>query len=258
MNPLTQTSRSFTAFKIAIACILLFLTLSTLAMFAYPGGTYVNPQMTGYLFTRNFLSDLGRTTTFSGHPNTVSFWLFVIAISAVAFGLMVFFITMSRILRHHGASGWARLGTFFGIVAALGYFGVALTPWDLYGTLHLRFVKTAFLAFLPTTLCYAAAIFRTPHYPRIYGWVFLSCAMILIGYLWLLFFGPSVQTAAGLFIQVAGQKIIVYVQTVCVAIEIFGAYQFLNYKERIRLQSENARQQGAEMSPVILPSARQE
>ena len=50
----------------------LFIILQIISMISYPGGTFFNPQSEGYSFTRNFLSDLGRTRSFSRDIRTTS------------------------------------------------------------------------------------------------------------------------------------------------------------------------------------------
>ena len=42
-----------------------FIVLSTVAMFYYGGGTAWNHDALGYTFWQNFLSDLGRTVSYS-------------------------------------------------------------------------------------------------------------------------------------------------------------------------------------------------
>ena len=41
-----------------------FIVLNIITILSYPGGTYIDHTTVGYSFTRNFLSDLGRTFSF--------------------------------------------------------------------------------------------------------------------------------------------------------------------------------------------------
>jgi len=54
----------------------LFIVLNIIAILSYSGGTFHNSLNPGYSFTRNFLSDLGRTVSFSGEVNFLSAQLF--------------------------------------------------------------------------------------------------------------------------------------------------------------------------------------
>ena len=211
---------------IAGCCILLFLLASTVAMLVYHGGTFIDPAAPDYLFTNNFFSDLGRETTYAGQPNTLAHALFLLAIGAVGTGLVLFASAMPVTLGHPRSALWAKAGALFTLVSAGAYVGVALTPWDLYFAWHLLLVKTAFVAFLPTVLFFGIAILRNPSFPRVYAWVMLLVGVILIGYLWLLFFGPSPKSPQGLMIQAAGQKIIVYVQTLGIGTLVIGGWRW--------------------------------
>ena len=54
----------------------IFVVLNIIAMLSYPGGTYLDDAAVGYSFTRNFLSDLGRTLSYPGEVNFLSAQLF--------------------------------------------------------------------------------------------------------------------------------------------------------------------------------------
>ena len=49
--------------------LVLFVVFNIIAVLAYPGSTYRDSLSPGYSFTQNFLSDLGRTVSFSGEVN---------------------------------------------------------------------------------------------------------------------------------------------------------------------------------------------
>jgi hypothetical protein len=61
-----------TAFQIVITSINVFIALTTLTMFIYPGGTSADRTTTGCQFFTNFFSDLGRTVARNGAPNSVA------------------------------------------------------------------------------------------------------------------------------------------------------------------------------------------
>ena len=60
--------------------LLTYLGLLTLAGFFYGGGNYVDKTTPYYNFFRNFISDLGRTTSHSGDDNTISIVLLSVSI----------------------------------------------------------------------------------------------------------------------------------------------------------------------------------
>ena len=108
-------------------------------------------------------------------------------------------------------------------LAGLCFIGVAMTPADMYLSTHIAFTKWAFRLFPLAALLYSVVIFRSPDFPARFGWVFLGFAVLLIGYILLLEFGPSPKSDAGLTIQVAGQKVIVYATILSVMVVAIGA-----------------------------------
>lgn len=212
-------------FLLSTAAGLLFLLLTLPAMWLYPGSTINDPTTTGYLFFRNFFSDLGRLTTYSGVDNWPSAVLFISALSTAGAALLLFFVSAPTLF--DGRARWAAwLGSAAGVFCGLSFIGIAWTPADRLLDLHVRFVFWAFEAYLVAVLCYTVAIWLQRDYPRRYAVVYLLFAVTLGGYLWLLFNGPSAQSAQGLMIQATGQKIVAYAAIVCMAIQGVGAQQF--------------------------------
>ncbi len=191
-----------------VACGL-FVLLTVIAMFTYPGGTYTGELTSGYDFFRNFFSDLGRVQVMEGTPNTTSMILFSIALILAGSSLVTFFIAFRSFFPLNPTA--SLLGTVCGVASGLCFIGVAFTPYDLYLQLHIQLVFWAFRTYLAAVGLYAFVIFRQNAYPRRYGWIFVVFAVCLAAYIILLEFGPSAKTPTGLIIQATGQKIIVYI-----------------------------------------------
>ena len=104
-----------------VAGSVLFVVLTLVAMWFYPGGTVGDPDTVGYSFFRNFFSDLGRTASRLGTPNTVSAILFFVALTLAGLTLILFFAIMPSFLwRSRAARVPALSGTFFGAGASFG------------------------------------------------------------------------------------------------------------------------------------------
>lgn len=201
-----------------------FVPLTLVAMLTYPGGTVADPTTEGYAFFRNFFSDLGRTVSPLGKSNTLSFLLFVVALSLAGLGLVLFSLVMPSLFRRSRlAWGLSLMGSMCATVAGISFIGVALAPANLFLPAHVIFVQTAFLSLFLAALSYSGAILLTSDYPRAYLSVFVAFALLLAGYLWLLFFGPTLDSPAGLLIQATGQKIIAYAAILSVGIQALGA-----------------------------------
>jgi hypothetical protein len=205
----------------------LFVLLTIAAMLTYPGGTFTDETTVGYNFFLNFFSDLGRVTAPNGQPNTVSMILFLIALTIVGIGIVLFNIAFRGFFKSDKTGSWVSLvGTIVGIASGLCFIGIAFAPYDLFFDIHYQLVFWAFRTFLVAVGIYAYVIFRQDYYPRRYGWIFIVFTLFLAGYIGLLEFGPEANTPSGLIIQATGQKIIVYVSIISVMAQSWVAYKF--------------------------------
>ena len=204
----------------------LFVLLTVIAMFTYPGGTFTDETTVGYDFFRNFFSDLGLVTAPNGQSNTISLILFSSALSMAGAGIVLFFIAFRDFFisdRTGTLLGW--LGTFIGVVSGLCFIGIAFAPYDVIFDIHYQLVFWAFRTILITIALYAFIILRKNKYPRRYGWIFAAYTVFLAAYVGLLEFGPSVETPNGLIIQATGQKVIAYISIISVMVQSWLAHK---------------------------------
>ena len=110
----------------------LFIILNIIAMLNYSGGTYLDHFNPGYSFTRNFLSDLGRTVSFSNEINFVSAQLFNMSIILAGGVFTLFYFHIRKVFSECGQRMPALVGSFFGVLGGLSLIGVGLTPVNLY------------------------------------------------------------------------------------------------------------------------------
>lgn len=209
-------------FDLVLTGCSLFIILTLLAMFFYPGGTMVDDSTIGYSFFHNFFSELGFLNA-HGNPNPISAPLFIFALSMAGAGLGIFFLAFPRFFQAEQVSRWlAALGSLLGLLSAFCFIGIALTPADIYLDLHKEFVLWAFRLFPAAVLLYTVAMFRVD-YPRRYAWVFVVFFGLLVAYILLLELGPEIETYTGMLIQAVGQKIIVYASITSIMAQAYGA-----------------------------------
>ncbi len=210
----------------------LFIVLTVAAMLLFPGGTQQDPNSTGYHFFLNFFSDLGATTTRSGADNLASMVLFMSALVSVATVLVLFFLSFSQFFTGRPLL-LSRIGVIFGFAAAIGFVGVAATPWNRLLGAHNAFVQLAFGAFFVAVMLNLVAILRTPGFPRRFAWVFVAFGVLLFAYVLLIFFGPNPgRSHTGAAIQSTGQKIIVYASILTVLIQSLSVESLLLHTGR--------------------------
>ena len=117
--------------------------LTVVAMWLYPGGTYLNGAVEGYSFFQNSLSDLGGTTGWNGRPNP-GWPLHVLASVLLA---LTGAATLAGLVRVYSASSRARRASVAAAVVVLvacgGLVGAGFTPHDQLPALHGRFALLA-------------------------------------------------------------------------------------------------------------------
>ena len=212
-------------FRFTIIGSALFIVLTVIAMFFYPGGSLTDPTTKGYSFYSNFFSELGFLVTKSGAVNTPSAVLFITALTMAGLGLVFFFLAFPQFYQQTKVARTLSLfGSIFGILSGICFIGVAWAPADVLLDLHVFFVMWAFRLFPVAAFFYAFAIFRHPDYPKRYGWVFVIFGILLVAYILLLELGPNAgDSYTGQVIQVVGQKVIVYASIGSILIQAGGA-----------------------------------
>ncbi len=207
----TTTARKH-IFRCAVLGGLLFTGLTTSAMFVYPGGTRDDPTLDHYLFSRNFFSDLGRTADFEGNTNIPSMLLFGSGLTIVGCTTACLFCALPDLFREDRMSKFISfLMMCFGLVAGIGFVGIAFTPWDRFFSQHDFCVTIGFRSLLLACIAVMINIYRARSFPNLYGHLMVAVSVILLSYILLLTFGPSPLGPQGLMIQVAGQKVVAYV-----------------------------------------------
>ena len=210
---------------VMVGCVL-FVVLTLVAMLFYQGSTVNDPTTRGYVFTENFFSDLGRTQTRLGVPNTVSAALFFIALAAAGSGLVLFFLAFPQFFWQNPTGRLlSLLGSALGIGAGICFVGVAFTPANLLLKPHGQFVLWAFRLFPLAVACYIPALFSQRTYPRRYAWALTAFCAVLVGYYLLMTTGPAFGTPQGNIIQAVGQKVVVYASILSILYQAWGAHQ---------------------------------
>lgn len=210
-------------FGIIAGVCALFVVLTALAMVLYPGGTVPVAATHGYQFFVNFFSDLGQTRTQSGAWNYPSMLLFTTAMAMVGVGLGAFFVAFAKIFNARTNAPWAlrlnRAATVTGVVAAVCFVGVGMTPHNLLFMEHQAFVQWAFRLLLLAIVLESAALRLSSGIRPALLWVNVAFVAILFGYLLLMMFGPSTQTLIGDEIHAVGQKLIVYIAVTTIFVQ---------------------------------------
>ena len=182
---------------------------AVVAMLVYPGGTYRDHTTSGYQFFHNFFSDLGATTTWSGRPNPVGAWLFVVSLVVLVVGMAAILAGLARVYgRTSRAVPPIRVAVLVGVFVCVCFIGVAATPENRALSIHVLFTKLAFRAFPAVPLFLGLAASRTDDAPPRVGIGWITMVALLVAYVVVLDWGPRSSTPIGLVVQVTAQKIV--------------------------------------------------
>ena len=170
--------------------LLSYLGLLTLAGFFYGGGNYVDTTTPYYNFFRNFISDLGRTTSHSGEDNTISIILFSIGMLIQLIAVLIYLVKAANYFAkdYPKISILAKCSAIFGSFSLLG---VIVTPADvptLY-TLHIFFANSVFNGAFVTLGIYSY-LFYSKGLKNVTYTLFL-CSLVILGYIVFLEIGPA-------------------------------------------------------------------
>ena len=170
--------------------LLSYLGLLTLAGFFYGGGNYVDKTTPYYNFFRNFISDLGRTTSHSGEDNTISIILFSIGMLIQLIAVLIYLVKAANYFAkdYPKISILAKCSAIFGSFSLLG---VIVTPADvpsLYA-LHIFFANSVFNGAFVTLGIYSY-LFYSKGLKNVTYTLFL-CSLVILGYIVFLEIGPA-------------------------------------------------------------------
>ena len=204
-------------------CLVIFFALQVFSMLCYSGGTFFNFDAEGYSFTRNFLSDLGRSVGFSLKNNFISSQLFNTSLIIAGGIFIMFYYNLIYIFVEYNYMILAILGSFFGIIGGSMLIMVGLTPSDLYLSLHVFAAKWLFRSFFISSICYALIIYLSNLFNNkdAFGYVLFSISIFL--YIIISELGPSPkESELALTIQVISQKIILIIMFMAVYMQTHG------------------------------------
>ena len=167
-------------FWISIVGVLQFLLCCSLAMSAYPGGTMVDRNTAGYSMDQNYLSDLGRTFSFSGEPNTVASRLFGLSLIGLAIAIVPYFLFMPT----HAADriGWLRVASVFGGLSSCAMIAIAVTPTDQAVESHVCALVIWIVCILIVSSIHFLALFTSRESSFLWSFLSLGLAILMLFY----------------------------------------------------------------------------
>ena len=191
-----------------VVCIY-FVISFILAMIIYAGGTINDPESMGYSFTRNFFSDLGKFTT----ENIISAMMFNLSLIVCGWSFAAYFFYFTKLFNQNTIIHiLAKVGSFAGIIGALCFIGVGLTPHNLFLDYHIVFVNWAFRSFLLAGISLSVVLYKDNRFENQFAMGYFIFAILTFLYVLVLEFAPDPKISDfALIFNVIAQKIIIFV-----------------------------------------------
>jgi len=193
-------------YNLTLFLLLQYIIVTVILMFTYDAGNRLAPELDYFLLDKNYLSDLGRSVSFSGLDNP-SYIYYSLTLGLVGIGILLFFFLLQNTMSHKAKYVLGLLA----IISAMSHIGIALYPVDMDLTRHITFGRLAFLSFFLSTLL-AHILLDKVKYKRA-NTLFYVLNIMLFSYILLLFLGPSsTEGVWALQLKTIAQKVMVYGQ----------------------------------------------
>ncbi len=214
----------------ALVFPLLFLVLSTINMLVYRGGhatVYMGtaydfgahlrsyqPGRLRYSFLLNFVSDLGRVTTYGGASNLGSASLFCLTLLSAGLGFFFYFRRLAIPgLPRQAADRFARPARILGQASALAFAGLGCAPLDgspLTFAVHMVLVNVAFGTVMVLCILMTILLTRSGSCPRVCAAAYVALFSALALFMAAMVVWGTTRTLAAYLALTIGQKLIVY------------------------------------------------
>lgn len=207
-----------------VVCIY-FVISFILAMIMYAGGTINDPESMGYSFTRNFFSDLGKFTT----ENIISAMMFNLSLIVCGWSFAAYFFYFTKLFNQNTIIHiLAKVGSFSGIIGALCFIGVGLTPHNLFLDYHIVFVNWAFRSFLLASISLSVVLYKDNRFENRFAMGYFIFAILTFLYVLVLEFAPDPKISDfALIFNVIAQKIIIFAFIFSILYQSFGNSKLL-------------------------------
>jgi len=205
-------------------------------MFLFPGGYEIDDilfRSQYYKFSKNFFSDLGLLTTATGKSNLPSSILFCIGMTVVGLAFIFQAVTLKSYFTNNSKSQkLSIIAMIAGLISALGFIGVAFTPWDVFPDLHNISVTVGFGISSVYSFFFGLAVFKERSYPNFYGVLSMGYNLVIIAYTLATIFSPPFNTFPGLTTHVLAQKVVGYIIMILLATQAVGSFVQIHRKRK--------------------------
>jgi hypothetical membrane protein len=141
----------------------------------------VEEKTVGYSLSHNYLSDLGRTVSWSGDPNTTASWLFNTAVVVLGLSIIPYFLFLPT--HAPDQAEILRVAAAFGVGSSLALIGIGLTPYDVHLQDHQAALFLWIVSLLITVILHFWATLTSRECSSIFALLSLGMAAVIAQYM---------------------------------------------------------------------------
>jgi len=202
-------------YNLTLVLFVQYVVVTIVMILLYDAGNRYAPVSPHFVLNQNYLSDLGRSVSFSGVANP-SYVFYSLTLGLAGIGIFLFFQQLQSTM----TSKAKYLISLLALVSAIGYIGIALYPVNIDLVTHVLFGRLAYFSFFFTSVI--SHILLNKDRFKTANKLFWILNILLFLYLLLMLFGPnSSQGVWALQLKTIAQKVVVYSQIIlCMGIFI--------------------------------------
>lgn len=158
---------------ISIFLILQFVFISMILIYLYHGGSVLHPNAESFIFSENFLNDLGRYYYYNGNINPFGIF-FTLSLTLFGVGTATFFYVISKFCHQR-----RYIPLVFGVISGMSLIGFAVYWSDITHDKHIFFGRLAYLSFFIASLSLSFYL-KKQYFPDVYyALIFLNLSLFL-------------------------------------------------------------------------------
>jgi hypothetical protein len=211
----------------AIVCFLALLFI-VLAIYFYPGGSFLDNDLERFNFRGNTISDLGRKIANNGEPNFISRVFYTLGLASTSLLIFTFFIKMIFVFKEKKIIKWiSGIGSIMGFVSSLAYFIIAFVPTDVYPLAHNKLIFSAAPFLFVTIFIYIFVFFFGKELTKLNIYSFLVLAIYAVALATAITVGSIKGGQINEIIRRSGHSIFIFISGIVFGLQFTGLYIYL-------------------------------
>ncbi|MCE7748065.1 MAG: hypothetical protein GPJ51_06690 [Candidatus Heimdallarchaeota archaeon] len=211
----------------------LWIILTGLSIYYYPGGSIGDSTTEGFSFFYNAISDLGRFTAQNGESNSLSRALSIIAINLICISIALYFSVIWRFFRKKKVTKWLSIfGSISGVICSISYFALAYAATDTIYPIHKKLLTIFPVFFFISVILYIIVFFKEKEFPKINAYSFVALMLAAVALAITVIIGFVQGGELDKIGRRAGNTLFNFIQIFVYGLQGIGAYLYIKRQSK--------------------------